>query len=58
MIQISLTQIRQLKILNELFNRDMKQFNNCLSANKISLNEEKTKLVVFKSPRNVLSDEI
>ena len=36
----------------------MKQLNNWLSANKISLNVEKTELVIFKSPRKVLSDEI
>ena len=29
-----------------------------MSANKISLNVEKTKLVIFKSPRKVLLDEI
>ena len=32
--------------------------NNWLSANKISLNVEKTELVIFKSPRKVLLDEI
>ena len=36
----------------------MKHLNNCLSANKISLNIEKTELVIFKSPRKVLLDEI
>ena len=36
----------------------MKQLNNWLSANKISFNVEKTELVIFKSPRKVLSDEI
>ena len=44
--------------LNKLVNHDMKQLNNWLSANKISLNVEKTELVIFKSPRKVLSDEI
>ena len=43
------------KNLNELVNRDVKQLNNSLSANEISLNVEKT--VIFKSPRKVLSDE-
>ena len=38
------------KNLNKLVNRDMKQLNNCLSANKILLNVEKTELVIFKSP--------
>ena len=32
--------------------------NNWLSGNKISLNVEKTELVIFKSPRKVLLDEI
>ena len=36
----------------------MKQLNNWLSANKISLNVEKTELVIFKSPWKVTSDEI
>ena len=44
--------------LNKLLNHDMKQLNNWLSANKISFNVEKTELVIFKSPRKVLSDEI
>ena len=47
-----------MKNLNKLVNHDMKQLNNWLSANKISLNVEKTELVIFKSPRKVLSDEI
>ena len=36
----------------------MKQLNNWLSTNKISLNLEKPELVIFKSPRKVLSDEM
>ena len=44
--------------LNKLVNHDMKQLHNWLSANKISRNVEKTELVIFKSPRKVLSDEI
>ena len=36
----------------------MKHLNNWLSANKISLNVEKTELVIFKSPKKVLLDEI
>ena len=35
----------------------MKHFNNWLSANEISLNVEKTELVIFKPPRKVLLDE-
>ena len=46
------------KNLNKLVNHDMKQLNNQLSANKISLNTEKTELVIFKYSRKVLSDEI
>ena len=44
--------------LNKLVNHDLKESNNWLSANKISLNVEKSELVVSKSPRNILSDEI
>ena len=36
----------------------MKHLNNWLSANKTSLNVEKIELVIFKSPRKVLLDEI
>ena len=46
------------KNLNKLVNCDIEQLNNWLCANKISLNVEKTELVIFKSPRKVLSDEI
>ena len=35
----------------------MKHLNNWSSANKISLNVEKIKLAIFKSPRKVLPDE-
>ena len=45
-----------MKNLNKLVNRDMKQLNNWLTANKISLDIEKTELITFKSPRKVLSD--
>ena len=45
------------KNLNKLVNRDIKQLNNWLSANRISLNVGKTELVIFKSPRKVLFDE-
>ena len=53
MIQISF-----MKILNKLVSYDIKQLNNCLRASKISLNIEKTQLVIFKSLRKVLSDKI
>ena len=36
----------------------MKHLNNWLSAYKISLNVEKTELVIFKSLRKVLQDKI
>ena len=49
---------KSVKNLNKLVNHDMKHLNNWLSANKISLNVEKTELVIFKSPRTVLLDEI
>ena len=49
---------KSVKNLNKLVNRYMKQLNNWLSANKISLSVEKSELVIFKSPRKVLSDEI
>ena len=49
---------KSVKNLNKLVNHDMKQLNNWLSVNKISLNFEKTELVIFKSPRKVLSNEI
>ena len=49
---------KSVKNLNKLVNRDMKHLNNWLSANKISLNVEKTELVIFKSPRKVLVGEI
>ena len=49
---------KSVKKLNKLVNRDMKRLNNWLSANKLSLNVEKTELVIFKSPRKVLVDEI
>ena len=49
---------KPVKNLNKLVNHDMKHLNNWLSANKISLNVEKTELVTFKLPRKVLQDEI
>ena len=49
---------KSVKNLNKQINRDMKHLSNWLSANKISLNVEKTELVIFKSPRKVLLDEI
>ena len=44
--------------LTKLVNHDMKYLNDWLSGNKISLNVEKTDLVIFKSPRKVFPDKI
>ena len=44
--------------LNKLANSDFKQLNNWLNAKKISFNVEKTEIVIFKSPRKILLDEI
>ena len=41
-----------------LVNCDNKHLNNWLSADKISIDVEKTDLVRFKSPRKLLSDEM
>ena len=49
---------KSVKNLNKLVNCDMKHLNDWLSVNKISLNVGKTELVIFKSPRKVLLDEI
>ena len=49
---------KSVKNLNKQINRDMKHLNNWLSTNKISLNVEKTELVISKSPRKILLDEI
>ena len=46
------------KNLSKLVNRDKKHLDNWFSANKISVNVEKTELVIFKSPRKLLPDEI
>ena len=47
-----------MKNLKKLVNQDVKDLNNWLSANKVSLNVGKTELVVFESPRKVLLDEM
>ena len=49
---------KSVKNLIKLVNCDMKHLNNWLSVNKISLNVGKTELVIFKSLRKVLLDEI
>ena len=48
---------KSVKNLNKLVNRDMKHLNNWLSANKVSLNVEKTEVVIFKPPRKVYTSE-
>ena len=50
--------IKSVKNLNKLVNHNMKQLNIWLSVYEISLNVEKAELVIFKSSRKVLSDEI
>ena len=49
---------KSVKNLIKLVNCDMKHLNNWFSVNKISLNVGKTELVIFKSLRKVLLDEI
>ena len=49
---------KSVKKLNKQINHDMKHLNNWLNGNKISLNVENTELVIFKSPRKVLLNEI
>ena len=59
MIQIFFIRVSlSVKNLNKQINRDMKHLNDWLSANKISLNVEKTEIVIFKSPRKVFVDEM
>ena len=49
---------KSVKNLNKLLNYDKKHLNNLFSANKIFLNVDKSELVIFKSPKKLLSDEI
>ena len=44
--------------LNKLVNQDMENLTGWLNANKISLNVEKTELVIFKHQRKKLDAEI
>ena len=46
------------KKLNRLVNLDMKHLSVWLNANKISLNVQKTELVIFKQKRKILDHEI
>ena len=48
---------KSVKNLNKLVNRNMKHLNNWLSVNKISLNVEKTEVVIFKPPKKVYTSE-
>ena len=47
---------KSVKNLSKLVSHDMQYLNDRLSADKISLDIEKTKLVIFKFPRKVLPD--
>ena len=59
MIQIFFIRVSlSVKNLNKQINRDMKHLNDWLSANKISLNVEKTEILIFKSPGKVFVDEM
>ena len=59
MIQIFFIQVSlSVKNLNKQINRDMKHLNDWLGANKFFFNVEKTEIVIFKSPKKVLLDEI
>ena len=49
---------KSVKNLNKPVNHNMKQLNNWMIANYISLDVEKTELVIFKFPRKVISDEV
>ena len=44
--------------LNKLVNTDMKNLANWLNSNKISLNVQKTELVIFKNKRKILENPI
>ena len=46
------------KNLNRLVNLDMKNLSVCLNANEISLNVQKTELMIFKQKRKILDHEI
>ena len=41
--------------LNKLLNKDLKNLTNWLKANKISLNVEKTKMILFKPTKKLLA---
>ena len=44
--------------LNKYVNLDMKNLTNWLNANKISLNVQKTELVIFKHQRTKINSEV
>ena len=44
--------------LNKYVNLDMKNLNDWLNANKISLNVQKTKFVIFKHQRKKIDSEV
>ena len=47
-----------MKKLNKLVNADLKHLANWLNANKISLNVEKTEMVIFKSKQNKFEGDL
>ena len=47
-----------IKILNKLVNADLKHLVNLLNPNKIPLNIEKTKIVIFNITENKFEDDI
>ena len=49
---------KSVKNQNKHVNRDMEQLNNCLSANKVSLDVEKAELMISKSLMKARSDKI
>ena len=52
------TNLLQPKKLNRVVNLDMKRLSVWLNGNKISLNVQKTELVIFKQKRKILDQEI
>lgn len=46
---------RSLKHINKHINHDLRLLNEWLRANKISLNADKTEIILFRSPRKVIS---
>ena len=49
---------KSITIFNKYVNLDMKNLTNWLNANKISLNVQKTELVIFKHQRKKTDSEV